>query len=233
MNGLSFPFAGTDLVALPSGALFWPDRRLLCVSDLHLGKSERMARRGGPILPPYEARETLTRLADDIGRHAPGTVICLGDSFDDPDAMRALEPQARDQIATLMAGRRWIWIEGNHDAGPVDLGGTHLRQFDHDPLVFRHIAVPGATGEVSGHYHPKARLSLRGRALTRPCFLLDANRLILPAYGTYTGGLYSDAPVLDALMAPGARAILLANPPLAVPMPRPANRGGRSGLANT
>jgi len=230
MNSLPFSFAGTDLLALPSGALFWPAQSCLCVSDLHLGKSERMARRGGPILPPYEAHETLARLADDIAAHAPGTVICLGDSFDDLDAMQALEPEARAQITTLMAGRRWIWIEGNHDAGPVDLGGTHLGQVVLGALTFRHIAAAGDPGEVSGHYHPKARLSLRGRTLTRRCFLLDDTRLILPAYGTYTGGLFCDAPVLGALMGSEARAILLASPPLAVPMPRhPVRRG----LANT
>lgn len=220
MNALAVNFAGADLLALPSGALVWPDRDLLCVSDLHLGKSERMARRGGPILPPYEARETLARLADDIAAHAPRTIICLGDSFDDLDAMRALDFEARAQIATLMAGRRWIWIEGNHDAGPVDLGGSHLGQFTEGPLIFRHIAAGGGPGEISGHYHPKARLSLRGRTLSRRCFLIDATRLILPAYGTYTGGLYSDTPVLCDLMSPEARAILLADPPLAIPMPR-------------
>lgn len=222
MNGLPFSFAGETLTALPSGALYWPARRLLCVSDLHLGKSERMARRGGPILPPYEARETLTRLDADIRAFAPETVLCLGDSFDDLDAMRALEETARAMLATLMAGRRWIWIEGNHDAGPVDLGGTHLETHRDGPLTFRHIATvsPNAAGEISGHYHPKARLVLRGRSLVRPCFLVDRTRLILPAYGTYTGGLHCDRAPLATLMGDGARAILLADPPLAVPMPR-------------
>lgn len=220
MNGLTFPFAGETLTALPSGALHWPARRLLCVSDLHLGKSERMARRGGPILPPYEARETLTRLDADIRATTPETVFCLGDSFDDLDAMRALEDQARSMLATLMAGRHWIWIEGNHDAGPVDLGGTHLNSHHDAPLTFRHIASPGATGEISGHYHPKARIALRARSLTRPCFLTDQHRLILPAYGTYTGGLHCDRPPLSTIMGPDAQAIMLANPPLAVPMPR-------------
>lgn len=219
MNGLPFSFAGVSLTALPSGALHWPEKALLCVSDLHLGKSERMARRGGPILPPYEARETLDRLARDIAATAPRTVICLGDSFDDPAAMRALERAARDRLATLMAGRRWIWIEGNHDPGPVEIGGTHVADHREGPLTFRHIASP-TSGEVSGHYHPKARLALRGRRLTRPCFLVDDHRLILPAYGTYTGGLHSHSGTLTALMAADARAILLADPPLAMPMPR-------------
>lgn len=219
MNSLPIPFAGTTLAALPSGALFWPDRALLCVSDLHLGKSERMARRGGPILPPYEARETLDRLGADIAATAPETVICLGDSFDDDAAMRALEAGAQGRLATLMAGRRWIWIAGNHDPGPVDLGGSHVANHRENPLTFRHIATEGG-GEVSGHYHPKARLALRGRHLTRRCFLFDSRRLILPAYGTYTGGLFSHSDTLATLMAADARAILLADPPLAMPMPR-------------
>lgn len=220
MNGLPFPFAGETLTALPSGALHWPGQRLLCVSDLHLGKSERMARRGGPILPPYEARETLARLDADIRATDPATVVCLGDSFDDLAAMRALEDTARAMLITLMAGRRWIWIEGNHDSGPVDLGGTHLDTHRQGPLTFRHIAAASAGAEISGHYHPKARLALRGRCLTRRCFLLDRARLILPAYGTYTGGLSCDVPPLATLMDPEARAIVLADPPLAIPMPR-------------
>ncbi len=221
MNGTSFHFAGTDLMALPSGALHWPERNLLCVSDLHLGKSERMARRGGPILPPYEARETLDRLATDLDRIKPSTVICLGDSFDDLAAMRALEDEARARLTTLMAGRKWIWIEGNHDAGPVDFGGAHQESYKDGPLLFRHIAeTDERPGEVTGHYHPKARLALRGRTVSRRCFLVDENRLILPAYGTYTGGLKSEADVLSALMGPEAKAILLTDPPLTIPMPR-------------
>ena len=220
MNGFDFDLAGARLTALPSGALWWHERNLLCVSDLHLGKSERMARRGGPMLPPYEARETLGRLEADIRLTDPAIVVCLGDSFDDLEASRALEADSVAWLHALKAGRRWIWIEGNHDPGPVDLGGTHLDTLYEPPLIFRHIASPGSRAEVSGHYHPKARLSARGRGVSRPCFLLDDARLILPAYGTYTGGLRSSAEPLTALMAADARAILLAAPPVLVPMPR-------------
>ena len=122
-------------------------------------------------------------------------------------------------IARLQAGRDWTWIEGNHDPGPVGLGGTHRAQMTLGPLTFRHIASD-ASAEVSGHYHPKARLSLRGRMLSRPCFLLDDARLILPAFGAYTGGLRCDGPELSALMAPGAQAILTGPTPCAIPMPR-------------
>ena len=110
-------------------------------------------------------------------------------------------PDHQLQIVTLQAGRDWIWIEGNHDPGPVELGGTHLSECSFGPLVFRHIAEPSGRAEVSGHYHPKASLRVRGRSITRPAFLLDQARLIMPAYGTFTGGLRSTDAALAGLMA--------------------------------
>ena len=220
MNGHCITLCGATLTALPSGALWWPDERLLCVSDLHLGKSERLARRGGATLPPYETRDTLDRLAADLDATAARIVVCLGDSFDDLDSALGLDEDARLQIARLQAGRRWIWIEGNHDPGPVDFGGTHRDQLTAGPLTFRHIAVPGAVGEISGHFHPKAQVRTRARTISRPAFLCDAVRVILPAFGTYTGGLGSHTPVLAGLMGPEARAILTGRQAVAVPMPR-------------
>ncbi|MBL3702448.1 ligase-associated DNA damage response endonuclease PdeM [Sulfitobacter sp. BDSS02] len=220
MNNCSLSLAGAKLVALGSGALWWPAERLLCVSDLHLGKSERIARRGGTILPPYETRDTLLRLADDLDRMNPATVICLGDSFDDLDAARALAAEDQAALTRMQAGRRWIWIEGNHDSGPVDLGGTHLAELALGPLTFRHIAQTGARGEISGHYHPKASLTTRARRITRAAFLSDRDRIIMPAYGTYTGGLRSHDATLTALMRHDALAILTGPRAYAVPMPR-------------
>lgn len=220
MNGCDFTLSGVQLCALPSGALWWADQQLLCVSDLHLGKSERIARRGGGVLPPYDTRDTLARLAGDLDRTGARAIVCLGDSFDDIGAAHALAEADRLWITRLQAGRRWIWIEGNHDPGPVELGGTHLAELAIGGLVFRHIAQAAATGEVSGHYHPKARLRTRGGAITRRAFLVDRARLILPAYGGYTGGLCSRNPALSELMRPDAIAILTGQRALAVPMPR-------------
>jgi len=218
MNYHAFVFANQSLRALGSGALWWPERQLLCVSDLHLGKSERMARRGGAILPPYDSRDTLDRLAADLDATKATTLVCLGDSFDDLDASATLGEIERLQIATLQAGRKWIWIEGNHDPGPVDMGGSHLAECRAGPLVFRHIACPGGKAEISGHYHPKMRVRRRGRSITRPAFLVGDAKLIMPAYGTYTGGLYCSDKVFDQLMNPYASAIMTGPNPCAVPM---------------
>ncbi|MBY6139425.1 ligase-associated DNA damage response endonuclease PdeM [Leisingera daeponensis] len=216
MIGFDFTLAGARLTALGSGTLWWEERRLLCVSDLHLGKSERHIRRGGSALPPYETRDTLVRLAELIAILQPETVVCLGDSFDDDAASRALPDGEKSQLAALTQNRRWIWIAGNHDPAPADLGGEQMAELHLASLSFRHIADPAASAEVSGHYHPKARI----RSTSRPCFLLDRSRLILPAFGTYTGGLRSTDPALTFLMAPDALAILTGPQALPVPMPR-------------
>lgn len=221
MNTYRFTLAGAGLALLPSGALWWAAQRMLVVSDLHLGRSERYARNAGALLPPYEVRDTLDRLDGDIAATGAREVVCLGDTFDDAAAAQGLEAPARAQISQAMDERAWVWIEGNHDPGPNDLGGSHLAELVRGPLTFRHIAVPDLegrdeSGEISGHYHPKARLA--GRA--RPCLLHDAKRVILPAYGTYTGGLRSDAPALASLMGAEALAVLTGPQPRAIPMPR-------------
>jgi DNA ligase-associated metallophosphoesterase len=217
MNAHAFTLAGCRLEARPSGILWLPDAGLLCVSDLHLGKSERLARRGGALLPPYETEETVARLEAELAALLPQVVVCLGDSFDDPGAALSLPEEIRLRLQALQARRRWVWIAGNHDPGPVELGGEHRSEFSAEGLIFRHVA--GATcapGEVSGHYHPKHRLPRSGAS--RPAFVYDANRLILPAFGAYTGGLRCETPVFRSLFADRAIAVLTGSRALAVPL---------------
>lgn len=213
MNAIDFTFCQTRCIALPSGALVLPDHDVLCVSDLHLGKSERIARRSGVMLPPYEVMETLQKLEDDIAAMRPRTVICLGDSFDDLDAAAGIANDMKLWLTAMQAGRKWIWIEGNHDPGPIDLGGVYLAEMQIATLAFRHIATE-ARCEISGHYHPKHVLAGR----SRPAFLYDHTRMIMPAYGAYTGGLRSDTPVLRNLFETAPIAILTGRKAIAVPV---------------
>lgn len=220
MNTCTLTFEGHSLEARPSGALYWPSERMLCVSDLHLGKSARAARRWGVTLPPYDVEDTLSRLEAEITATDPSIVLCLGDSFDDLAAIRDLSPSARMHLLALQDGRDWIWAEGNHDPGRVDIGGTSRATYQRRGLTFRHIARPDAEAEISGHYHPKAAVRTRARTITRPCFLVDTRRIILPAFGTYTGGLRTSDPALATLMEHDAKAIVTGQIALAVPMPR-------------
>jgi DNA ligase-associated metallophosphoesterase len=184
----SVSVAGVALVADLSGALFWEEERLLVVSDLHLEKGSSFAGRG-VLLPPYDTAATLGRLAAVAGRHDPRRVIALGDSFHDRDAHGRLSVPDREALAALQARRDWIWIAGNHDpALPDDLGGVVASEVAIGPLTFRHEPT-GAAGEIAGHLHPKARVSTRGRAVERRCFAADGERVVMPAFGAYAGGL--------------------------------------------
>jgi DNA ligase-associated metallophosphoesterase len=184
----SVTIAGASMIADLSGALFWEEERLLVVSDLHLEKGSSFATRG-VLLPPYDTAATLSRLGAVMARHDPRTVIALGDSFHDRDAHGRLSAPDRAAIAALQVRRDWIWIAGNHDpALPDDLGGAVAGEVAIGPLVFRHEPT-GATGEIAGHLHPKARVATRGRSVERRCFAADGERVVMPAFGAYTGGL--------------------------------------------
>lgn len=179
-----------------------------------------MARRFGVLVPPYETTDTLQRLQLEIEFLKPAVVICLGDNFDDLDAANSLSLTDRQCLSQLHAGREWIWIEGNHDPGSVELMGQHLTEYKFAPLVFRHIAKVGAEAEVSGHYHPKAAMRVRNNSIVRPCFLYDEKRVILPAFGTFTGGLRTEAVEFKTLMQSVAFAVLIGNKSYVMPMPR-------------
>ncbi|HHS89033.1 MAG TPA: ligase-associated DNA damage response endonuclease PdeM [Rhodobacteraceae bacterium] len=218
-NAHKFGILGEPLIACASGVLWIADRQTLVVSDLHLGKSGRVVRRGGPMLPPVETRDTLARLETEIERTGARTVVCLGDSFDDLEAGRQLPEDEGQWLGRLQAGREWIWIEGNHDPGPFDLGGSHLRECQIGPLTLRHIALAGDTGEISGHYHPKFILKSHGSHISRPCFLYDAARLILPAFGAFTGGMNCHEPELRKLFGQKAFAVTIGRQAQVFPLP--------------
>jgi uncharacterized protein len=214
MGGYGFRFHDLHLLARPSGALWCAEIGLLAVSDLHLGKSERLARRGGSLLPPYEAQDTLLRLEAEIDALAPAHVVCLGDTFDDAAAVALLDANVRGWLQHLMAGRVWTWIEGNHDPGPVEIGGSHRAELWLGAVRLCHQPGLGAGPEVAGHFHPKLRLA--GRA--HRCFVIAPDRVILPAFGAYTGGMWCDAPPLAALIGAGSLAVLTGRRAIAVPL---------------
>lgn len=181
---------GVTLIADLSGILFWPDRSLLVVSDLHLEKGSSYAAKG-IHLPPYDTAETLKRLATACDHYRPGTVICLGDNFHDTGGPGRMADSDRASLAPLVAGRDWCWITGNHDPVlPGDLPGRHLSEMTVGALTFRHEAAKApVSGEVSGHYHPSARVRTRQKSLSGRCFAHNGQRLIMPAFGALTGGL--------------------------------------------
>lgn len=210
MHSLSLNAPNDRLIADCSGALIWPDEKLLVVADLHLEKGSSFARKGSAI-PPYDSRAAIERLARVLHRWAPDRVISLGDSFHDQGGADRLSTNDRQEIRGLTSRFDWIWVSGNHDpAPPSNLGGTSADEVRIGSIVFRHL--PGACterAEIAGHLHPKASVKARGRRVSRPCFVSDRRRVLLPAFGTYTGGLDVLDPAVAALFPDDYRAYLL------------------------
>lgn len=181
---------GVELIADPAGIAFWPVARTLLVADLHLEKGSSFARRG-QLVPPYDTVQTVQRLAAAIEKWMPEVVIALGDSFHDRWGAERLRDSDRSALEGLMSGRQWVWITGNHDPDPpVGLGGDCLPELSEGGLTLRHDPqADGPPGEIAGHLHPKATLVRRGRHVRRSCFAASRNRMILPSFGAYTGGL--------------------------------------------
>jgi len=190
---------GVELFAEPSGALWWPAAATLMVADLHFEKGTSYAQRG-VLLPPYDTRTTLARLTAAIGPRVE-RVICLGDSFHDGDGPQRLSSADASALRALVEHYDWIWITGNHDPIlPAMLGGrTVIGEHRLNGLVMRHQAEADAIGEISGHYHPKSHIDVRGRRLSGACFIHDERRIVLPAFGAYTGGLHIDSEAIRAL----------------------------------
>jgi len=179
---------GTALLADCAGVLYWPEERLLAVADLHFEKGSSYAARG-TLLPPYDTMATLASLSQVIARYSPRTVVALGDSFHDGGGPARLSDNDCATLAELQHGRQWIWIAGNHDPDPSsEVGGTYAQTLGVGSLTFRHIPE-GGEGEIAGHLHPSARVYIRGRSITRRCFASDESRVVMPAFGAYTGGL--------------------------------------------
>ncbi len=194
----------------PEGALAWPAQRLIAVADLHLEKGSAAATRGA-LLPPWDTRATLDRLAGLLRRWRPETVVALGDSFHDAAGSTRLPPHDLARLRAMAETHRIIWVLGNHDPlPPAGLPGQTLAEWRLGGILFRHQARPGpATAEVCGHHHPKARVEARGGAIARPCFVFDGRRLMLPALGAYTGGLDVRDAAIAALFPRGGRVFLL------------------------
>ena len=208
-GGLRLTLGTAHATCRVSGALWLEGERALVVADLHLEKGSAFARRG-QMLPPYDTAETLDRLDGEVAALDPRTVIFLGDSFHDAKGAARLQAGDAARLRAMTAATRFIWVCGNHDpCAPEGVAGESVAEFTAGPFTFRHIARTGAANEISGHYHPKAVAPTRATSVERPCFVTDARRIVLPAFGAYTGGLDVRNAALGQLFPRGGRVFLL------------------------
>jgi DNA ligase-associated metallophosphoesterase len=202
-------FAGHAFMAMPEAALYWPAQRALLVADLHFEKASWYAR-FGQFLPPHDSQATLDVIEGLVERTGAQAVWSLGDSFHDADGAARLDPRARDRLHALTQRVDWLWITGNHDVGVAAMpGGRRIGQAQIAGIWLRHEAeADDPAPEISGHFHPKLRLSLRGRHVSRRCFVGSATKLILPALGALTGGLDAGHGEIRRAVGPGAAALV-------------------------
>ena len=201
-NGLDIILNDTALTLLPEGALWWPARRLLVLSDLHFEKGSSYAAHG-QMLPPYDTAVTLSMVEALVARWQPDICLSLGDSFHDAASEARLGDAAHARIKALTNATDWVWVEGNHDPDPpASLGGRAAKTVTLGALIFRHEPT-GEQGEIAGHLHPVAKVSARGRSVRKKCFACDDTRLIMPALGALTGGLNVLHPAFNALFPSG------------------------------
>ncbi len=195
----TFTFGGHSFEVAGDAALYWPEQKMLVVSDLHLEKASAYAA-GGQMLPPYDSLATLEQVAALVDQFVPEIVISLGDNFHDTDGERRLQGRASALLQQLVTSVRWIWVTGNHDPDVQGhWGGEAVETLKCGNVIFRHEALDEEEGpEISGHFHPKFRQAVRGRHVSRRCFVRSARKLVMPAFGTLTGGLDVHDPALIA-----------------------------------
>jgi DNA ligase-associated metallophosphoesterase len=211
MTAAPIHFRDERLMLDPAGAAFWPARRVLILADLHLEKGTSAAARGN-LLPPYDTRATLEKLNRLVRLYRPAKVIALGDSFHDRTGAERLTDTDRDRLAAMAREAHFIWILGNHDPAPPDLPGEAAAEWREGPFTFRHQAAAQLGQreiEISGHFHPKASIDTKAKRVSRPCFVTDAARLMLPAFGAYTGGLDVRDAAIARFFPRGLRVFLL------------------------
>jgi DNA ligase-associated metallophosphoesterase len=192
-----------------TGAIYLPSEDTLLVADLHFEKGSSFAAKG-MMLPPYDTRETLRALVDVVERFEPATLIALGDSFHDIGGPDRLGGEERATLAHVQAGRRFVWVTGNHDRTlPDHLGGEVVAELPLGGFVLRHEPQANAGAEIAGHLHPVGKVVMRGRGVRRRCFLTDGTRLVMPAFGAYAGGLNACDPAFRPLFPAGFTAHLI------------------------
>lgn len=185
-----------DFIPDLSGALFVPDLQTLLIADLHLEKASNMARRG-VHLPPYDTRASLTQLQTVIKSTQPQHLIFLGDSFHDNEARERIDEADLATLRAMTERVQTVWITGNHDSlPPTDIGGRIVEEVVLGSITLRHEPKDLEDGEfeIAGHLHPGGGVSKRGRYIRCKCFIGNASRLIMPAFGSFTGGLSVSAP---------------------------------------
>ena len=198
------------LQLLPGKAALLPDHTLV-VADLHLGKATAFQAKGLAI-PEGDSHADLNRLGTICEQVQATRIVVNGDLFHSP---AGLSPEIERLLETWVStiGLPVELVIGNHDRKlprlPRWLTAVHSIEHAGVHLVHDPADAPEGVPVVAAHWHPVAKIADGKRTSLRlPCFLLRRNILVLPSFGTFTGGAIVDREDGDRLfVAPGDRVI--------------------------
>ena len=183
-------FGGQKFSIFPNGELYWKDKKTLIISDLHFEKGSSYSE-SNQFIPPFDTIETLRQLTKFINAHAVESIIFLGDLIHDKLAFQRMAKKSKELFFEILENINCTLTVGNHDnlLFIKDIGLNLAENIVIDGICFSHHPSIDQKFSVFGHYHPKVRLKINSRGIWTPCFILNEERLLMPSYGYYTGGL--------------------------------------------
>lgn len=193
-------FGPARLLLRPSGTLYWPAQETLVVADMHLEKGSFAAISRGVLLPPHDTHDTLSRLLAELNATRPARLLLLGDSLHDNAGLNRMASTDRNLLDRILQLQETIWLHGNHDAQISASLSVAMEHYHLAGIDFMHEASDGEGFEVSGHYHPVASIRHKGISARQKVFAVNGGKLIMPSFGTYTGGLDVDDPACAGVL---------------------------------
>ena len=170
------------------GVLFWFEKKIAIISDLHLEKGSGYGPTG-QFLPPYDSEETLMKLLNTTKQYNIKKIILLGDTFHDKNALSRMSKKVTSLFKNLLNKYEVIFVLGNHEDNMEFENITFFDEYVLDGIHFIHQASKKNIYQISGHYHPIATVRTGSKKITGKCFIQLKYNLILPSFGVYTGGL--------------------------------------------
>ena len=204
--------AGERLLLLPEKAVYWPARQMLIIADIHFGKAASFRAQGIPV-PRGTTTENLLGLDALIERHGARHVVFLGDFLHARAAHASSTQQAMLAWRRSRSDLRLTLVRGNHDkhAGdPAAVLDIELVDEPHmvGPFAFCHHPDLDTDGyALAGHVHPAWVLATRFDSLRLPCFVVGSERMILPSFGSFTGGHVVRREAGDAIFVTSGEAV--------------------------
>lgn len=181
------------------GVLFWLEKKIAIVSDLHLEKGSSFAS-SGQFIPPFDSEETLKKLINFVKTHEVKIIILLGDTFHDRGALNRMSSKVKSIFDSLVENYEIIFVLGNHENKMKSAFIKFYERYIVDDIHFLHEAVLEKKYQISGHFHPVASLKINSKQITEKCLIHSENHIIMPAFGEFTGGLNINNPVFKPFL---------------------------------